>query len=253
MALPMEINNGSPVALVTGGARRIGAAIARALHASGYALVVHYRSSAAEAQALLAELNTQRAGSAAGLQADLLDSAALGRLIADAAAVHGRLDVLVNNASSFYPTPLGTIDAAQWDDLLGTNLKAPILLAQAAAPWLRAAGGAIVNLVDVHAQRPLGGHVVYESAKAGLLMATRALAVELAPQVRVNAVAPGAILWNAAHADDEAARQALLARIPQQRLGGVDDIAQTVCWLVSPQSAYVTGQVIAVDGGYSLR
>jgi pteridine reductase len=241
-----------PVALVTGGARRIGAAISTALHAAGYTVVIHHRQSSAAADGLVAQCNAQRPGSAFALAADLLDHAVLPRLVREAAAVCGRLDVLINNASSFYPTPVGEIDESQWLDLLGTNLKAPIFLAQAAAPWLRVRGGAIVNLLDVHAQRPLGEHVVYESAKAGLLMATRALARDLAPAVRVNAVAPGNILWNDEHPHDAQLKSRLFERIPLQRMGTAEDIAEAVCWLVSSRSAYITGQVIAVDGGYSL-
>lgn len=240
------------VVFVTGGARRIGAAIARRLHAQDCDVVVHARRDKPELRALLDELNSRRADSAHGVHGDLLDVDALAPLVAQAAAWRGRLDVLVNNASSFYPTPLGSVTAAQFDDLIGTNLRAPIFVSQAALPWLRAARGCIVNLLDVHAERPLGDHVVYESAKAGLRMMTLALARELAPQVRVNAVAPGNILWNEEHPHDETLKQALLARIPQQRLGSAQDIADAVAWLASAQAGYVTGQVIHVDGGYSL-
>ncbi len=182
-----------PVILVTGAARRVGAAIARHLHASGAVLAIHCRASCAEAERLAGELNAARADSAAVFAADLTDTAALPGLVAAAVARFGRLDGLVNNASSFFPTPVGQIDEEAWADLAGSNLKAPLFLAQAAAPHLAAAGGCIVNITDVHAERPLKGYPVYSAAKGGLLALTRALAIELAPAVRVNAVAPGAI------------------------------------------------------------
>jgi pteridine reductase len=238
------------VALVTGSARRIGAAIASALHAQGASVVVHYRSSAADADALVARLNDERANSALAIQADLLDTAALPQMIDDIVAWHGRLDVLVNNASSFYPTPPGTITEEHWDDLVGSNLKAPLFLSQAALPELRRSKGSIVNLVDIHARRPLRNHAVYGSAKAGLAMLTLSLAKDLAPDVRVNGVAPGAILWP----EDEmtaATRQSILEQIPMGRAGDPTDIADCIVWLVR-DAGYVTGQVIAVDGGRSI-
>ena len=189
------------IALVTGGARRIGAAIVRALHASGCNVVIHCRASQADADALAGALNRERAGSAKVEHADLLDIAAIQSLVARAAAQWGGLDVLVNNASTFYPTPVGAVTEREWDDLVGTNLKAPFFASQAAAPVLAARAGAIVNVIDTHAARPLKGHPVYTSAKAGLSMLTRALARELGPQVRVNGVAPGAVLWPEAGRD----------------------------------------------------
>lgn len=238
------------VALVTGSARRIGAAIACTLHAEGANVVVHYRSSAADADALVARLNVERENSALAIRADLLDTAALPQMIGAAVAWHGRLDVLVNNASSFYPTPTGTITEGQWEDLVGSNLKAPLFLSQAALPELRRSKGSIVNLIDIHARRPLRNHPVYGPAKAGLAMLTLSLAKDLAPDVRVNGVAPGAILWPE---DDmtEATKQSILEQIPMGRAGDPTDIAGCVVWLVR-DAGYVTGQIIAVDGGRSI-
>lgn len=238
------------VALVTGGARRIGAGIVRALHAAGYDIALHCRKSRAEADALAAELEAVRPGSVLVLQAELADHDRLPELVAHTVGRFGRLDALVNNASGFFPTPLGGITPAQWDALFASNARAPLFLAQAAAPHLRHAGGAIVNLVDIHADRPLPGHVVYGMAKAALVMLTRALALELAPQVRVNAVAPGAILWPE-HDVDPQRRGELLARTPLARTGTVEEIAQAVRWLLEDAS-YVTGQVIRLDGGRGL-
>ncbi len=235
------------VALVTGAARRIGAAIARELHAAGMRVALHYRGSRAEAEALHDELQRDRAGSACLLRADLNEAGAASELVDRAASEWSRLDLLVNNASSFYPTPLGSVTAAQWDDLLGANLRAPFFLAQAAATHLAAHGGSIVNLADIHAERPLAGHAVYSIAKAGVVMLTRALARELAP-VRVNAVAPGAILWPEPEPAAQA-RQRVLDGIPLGRLGTPEDIAQAVRFLA--RARYVTGQVLAVDGGRS--
>jgi len=234
--------------LVTGAAKRVGSAIARELHAAGANVVLHYRSSAAVADALVAELNARRSASACCLQADLLDSAALPRLVADTLARFGRLDALVNNASSFFATPLGKIDLAAWEDLIGSNLKAPLFLTQAAAPHLRATRGAVVNITDIHAERPLAGYPLYCAAKAGLLGLTRALAIELAPEVRVNAVAPGPILWPDDAVFDDAARDEIVAHTLLQRAGSPQDIARTVRFLLD-DAAYVTGQVINVDGG----
>ena len=237
----------SPVALVTGSARRIGAAIARRLHAEGYDLALHYLRSGAEMQALAAELESARPGSVLTLQADLCEFDRLPELVARTVGRFGRLDALVNNASSFQPTPIGMATPQQWDDLFGSNARAPFFLAQAAAPHLKAAGGAIVNLVDLYAERPLAGHTLYCMAKAALVMATRSLAVELAPEVRVNAIAPGAILWPENEAADSV-QQAILARTPLARTGTPEEIAATVCWLLCG-ATYTTGQVINVDGG----
>jgi pteridine reductase len=239
------------MALVTGGARRVGAAICRRLHAAGARLVLHYHRSAAEAGALAAELNAVRAGSALALQADLLDTAALPRLVADALAFGGRLDLLVNNASSFYATPVGTIDEQAWQDLMGTNLKAPLFLSQAAAPALRTAGGSIVNIIDIHAELPMREHAVYTAAKGGLLALTRALARELGPEVRVNGVSPGTILWPEGPAwQNEEERRRIVDRTVLRRIGNPDDIAGAVEYLAT--APFVTGQILAVDGGRSI-
>jgi len=237
----------SPVALVTGSARRIGAAIARRLHGEGYDLALHYRDSAAEMQVLAAELESARPGSVLTLQADLAQFDRLPELVASTVRRFGRLDALVNNASSFQPTPIGSATPQQWDELFAANARAPFFLAQAAAPHLKAARGAIVNLVDVYADQPLAGHTLYCMAKAALLMATRSLALELAPEVRVNAVAPGAILWpQQDHGDD--AKAALLGRTPLARTGTPGEIATAVYWLLR-EATYTTGQVLRVDGG----
>jgi pteridine reductase len=239
----------APVVLVTGAARRVGAEIARTLHAAGACVAIHYRASATAADDLAAALNGARPDTAACFAADLLDAAALPPLVAAAVARFGRLDALVNNASSFYATEVGAIDAAVWDDLVGTNLKAPLLLAQAAAPHLQASSGCIVNITDVHAERPLKGYPLYCAAKAGLLGLTRALALELGPRVRVNAVAPGAIEWPQNTNDfPAAARAAIIEHTLLKRVGAPADIARTVKFLIF-DAPYVTGQVINVDGG----
>jgi pteridine reductase len=237
-------------ALVTGGAQRLGAAIVRELHAAGASVVVHYRSSSAEAEALVGELCGLRAGSALAVAADLGDLERLPWLVESAVERYGRLDVLVNNASSFYPTPIGSITAAQWDDLMGSNLKAPLFLSQAAAPALRDASGCIVNMVDIHGQRPLRNHAVYCAAKAGLIMLTRSLARELAPEVRVNGIAPGPVLWPKGGMDEEL-RQEIIGKTALKRPGSPRDVARTALFLAS-DAPYVTGQVIAVDGGRSI-
>ncbi|QTR52850.1 pteridine reductase [Thiothrix unzii] len=239
------------VVLLTGAARRIGAVIARTLHAAGATVVIHYRHSAADAQQLQTALNTQRAASCFLVQGDLLAVAQLPSLIAETLALTGRLDVLVNNASSFYPTPIGTLTETQFDDLIGTNLKAPLFLAQAAASQLRANHGCIINIVDIHGFRPLKGYPAYCAAKAGLLMLTQSLARELGPEVRVNGVAPGAILWPEM-AENHAMHQDLLAKTALKREGSPEDIARTVLFLVR-DADYITGQVIPVDGGRVLN
>lgn len=239
----------TPVVLVTGAARRVGAEIARTLHAAGANLVLHYRASAEEAERLAADLNARRENSALARRRDLRDMAGLASLVEEATARFGRLDVLVNNASSFFATPLGGIDEAQWDDLVGSNFKGPLFLSQAAAPHLAKVHGCIVNITDVHAERPLKNYPLYCAAKAGLLGLTRALALELAPQVRVNAVAPGAIEWPENANDfppDE--QHAIVEHTLLKRIGSPGDIARTVKFLIF-DAPYITGQVINVDGG----
>ena len=237
-------------ALVTGAARRVGAQIARSLHAAGANIMIHCHRSLAEAQRLAAQLEQARAGSAAVSVTDLRDTAALPGLIAGTCDRFGALDLLINNASSFYPTPIGQITLVQWNDLIGTNLQAPLFLAQAAAPELRRRGGLLLNIVDIHGQRPLREHAVYSVAKAGLIMLTRALARELAPQVRVNAIAPGAVLWPE-QGLDEARRDRIRAQTPLQRPGTPEDIARAVLFFAT-EAPFVTGQILAVDGGRSI-
>ena len=239
------------VALITGAAHRIGAQTARTLHAAGANIVLHYRSSSSGAEALQSELHAIRADSVALVQADLHDSAALPKLVEQARAAWGRLDLLVNNASTFYPTPVGSVGEAEWDDLIGTNLKAPFFLAQAAAPHLKEHGGCIVNIVDIHAERPLKEHPVYSMAKAGLVMMTKSLACELGPEVRVNAVAPGAILWPENEMDD-ATKNKILERTFLKRQGNPQDIANAVLFLAR-DAHYTSGHILTVDGGRSLN
>jgi pteridine reductase len=236
------------VVLITGGAKRVGAGICRKLHAAGASLMLHYRASAGEARLLQAELNHTRPKSVALIQADLLDVVKLPSLIEQTLATFGRLDALINNASSFYATPVGEITPAAWEDLIGTNLRAPAFLSQAAAPALRRTQGSIVNITDIHAQRPLKNYVVYTIAKAGLTGLTRSLARELAPEVRVNAVAPGPILWPDDEQFDELSRQRIVSHTPLKREGTPDDIARAVYYLLVDAS-YVTGATIEVDGG----
>jgi len=237
------------VALITGAARRVGAEIARTLHASGAAVAVHYRSSGADARELAAALNAARAGSAVALQADLLDVARVAHLAAAVHTAFGRLGILVNNASTFYPTPLGEIDERAFDDLVGSNLKAPLFLAQAAAPLLTEAQGLIVNLVDIHGMRPLRRYPVYSTAKAALIMLTKSLARELAPRVRVNAVAPGPVMWP--QDADRELQERIVARTLLGRSGSPSDVARAVRFFAT-DAPYVTGQILAVDGGRSV-
>lgn len=246
----MDASLSGRTALVTGGARRVGAAIARRLHAAGANVVLHYRDSAADADALAAELNAARGKSAATVKAELLAPIAPRSLVSTALERFGGLDLLVNNASSFFPVAVGAIEASHWEELMGSNLRAPLFIAQEAAPHLAARGGSIVNIVDIHAERPLKGYPVYSVAKAGLAALTRSLALELAPRVRVNGIAPGAIAWPEDGQFDPAEQQRILATTPLGRLGSPGDIAQAVHFLAC--APYVTGHILAVDGGRSI-
>ena len=234
-------------ALITGGAARIGAAIARELHAHDIDIVIHYRNSVEPAAALVEELNRIRHNSADTVQGDLLDHETIPRIIDEVAVFNNDLSILVNNASSFYATPLGTVTGQEWDDLVGTNMKAPFFLAQAAAPWLRKSKGCIVNLVDVHGIRPKKDFPVYSMAKAANAMMIMSLSRELGPDVRVNGVAPGAILWPE-HEISDIDKARILSRVPLARHGEIEDIARTVRFLVT-EADYITGQLISVDGG----
>ena len=236
--------------LITGAARRVGARIARLLHEAGANVVLHYRASHADAHALATELDAARAHSTLCVQADLLDTAQLPPMVDAALERFGRLDALVNNASSFFPTDMGEITEVQWVDLIGSNLKAPLFLSQAAAPALRDAGGAIVNIIDIHAERPLKGYPLYCAAKAGLLGLTRALAIELAPQVRVNGVSPGPIEWPEDGAFTPDMQRDIIDHTLLRRCGSPMDIALAVRFLLC-DAPYVTGQVINIDGGRS--
>lgn len=236
--------------LVTGGARRLGAAIVRRLHAEGASVLIHYRGSRADAERLAAELNSVRAHSAALHGADLLDLGALPGIVGATLHAFGRLDVLVNNASTFYPTPLGQVTPEAFEDLIGSNLRAPLFLTQAAAEALKARRGLVLNMVDIHASRPLKRHPVYSAAKAGLVMLTKSLARELAPEVRVNAIAPGPVLWPEGDMD-ETLRQRILERTALKRLGTPEDVARAALFFVK-DAPYVTGQVLAIDGGRSV-
>ncbi|HET7809596.1 MAG TPA: pteridine reductase [Steroidobacteraceae bacterium] len=236
--------------LITGGAKRVGAEIARTLHGAGANLVVHYRKSSAAAEALAAGLNATREKSAAIVQGDLLEVGRLPALVEFAVRSFGGLDMLVNNASTFYPTPVGEITPEAFDDLIGTNLKAPLFLAQAAAPALRKSQGLIVNIVDIHALRPLRHYTVYCAAKAGLHMLTRSLAKELGPEVRVNGIAPGPVLWPEGKADGPA-REKIIQRTILKRMGSPADIARTALFFAA-HAPFITGQILAVDGGRSV-
>jgi pteridine reductase len=238
---------GDRVVLITGGARRVGAEIARALHAAGAGVLIHYRSSESDAVALADELNRERPGSCAIHRADLLSPEAPENLVAAALAAFGRLDVLINNASTFYPTPVGKITLAQWDDLIGSNMRAPLFLAQAAAASLAKQRGLIINMIDIHGLRPLKGYPVYSAAKAGLAMLTRSLARELGPDIRVNGIAPGPVLWAEKDVDEELKRE-IIGKTALKRAGSPADIARTALFLAK-DAPYITGQIIAVDGG----
>jgi pteridine reductase len=245
-----ELPNPRPVVLITGAARRVGAAIARTLHAAGYDLALHYRRSRADLEALVTDLEQIRGSSTLALQSELADTDGLPDLVNDAVTHFGRLDGLVNNASSFFPTPLGTVTTQQWDDLFASNARAPFFLAQAAAPHLRDRAGAIINLLDIYAERPLPGYSVYCMAKAAQAAMTQALAHDLGPEVRVNGVAPGAVMWPE-DGNNYARREDIIARTPLKRAGTAEDVASTVLWLLR-DAKFVTGQIISVDGGRSL-
>jgi pteridine reductase len=238
------------VVLITGGARRVGAQIARTLHAAGARLLIHYRGSAGAARELADELDRSRPGSAATVQADLLSAEAPATLVGSALDCFGRLDVLINNASSFYPTPVGEITASAWDDLIGSNLRAPLFLAQAAVAPLARQRGLILNIIDIHGLRPLKAYPVYSIAKAGLAMLTRSLARELGPDIRVNGIAPGPVLWPEVDMDEDTKRE-IIGMTALKRLGEPADIARTALFLVR-DAPYITGQIIAVDGGRSI-
>lgn len=239
-----------PVALITGAGKRVGAVIARTLHAAGYDLALHYRHSAAEAELLAASLERQRSDSTFTVQAELADIHLLPAMVQRVVDRFGRLDALVNNASAFYPTPVGTATPAQWNELFASNAQAPFFIAQAATPALREARGAIVNMVDIYAERPLANHPLYCMAKAALEAMTRSLALDLGPDVRVNGVAPGAVMWpsDGKPYDDQ---QAMLARTPLRRAGSPEDVADAVLWLLR-DAPFVTGQIIRIDGGRTL-
>lgn len=241
------------VVLVTGGAKRVGAAICRQLHAQGARIAIHYRSSLEEARALQHELERKRPGSVSLAQADLLDIDLLPDLIEKTAKRYGRLDALINNASSFFATPLDKCTIEAWNDLVGSNLMAPLFLSQAAGPYLKIQRGCVINIVDIHTERPLKNFVIYNTAKGGLLTLTKSLALEMAPEVRVNGVSPGPILWPEGDSwSDEATRRNIIQGTLLKRVGEPEDIAKTVQFLIR-DAPYITGQIIAVDGGRSIH
>lgn len=249
----MEASLQNKVILITGGAKRVGASICRLLHANGANLMIHYRSSVNEARALQAELNLQRPNSVAIIQGDLLNLSILPSLIQESIKHFGQLDVLINNASGYYPTEIGDIKDEQWQDLMGSNLKAPLFLAQAAAAELRKQHGCIINITDMHVERPKKGYIVYSVAKAGLVTLTKSLAHELSPEIRVNAVAPGPVMWPEDNPQfDELYRQRVISQTLLKRIGEPNDIAKAVKFLIQ-DAPFITGQIIAVDGGRSLN
>lgn len=238
------------VTMITGAARRIGAELVRHLHQSGINIVLHYRSSEKDATALADKLNAQRPDSVKLLQGDLKEYAKVPNLIKQAVSLFGNIDVLINNASSFYPTDLNEVNEEIWEDLVGVNLKAPLFLTQAIAPHLKKSKGCIINIVDIHADRPLKDYPVYCIAKAGLVMLTKSMARELAPEVRVNGIAPGAIMWPEVQ-HYEGMHQEIISRTALKREGSPKDLTDTALFLIN-QANYITGQIIAVDGGRTL-
>jgi pteridine reductase len=250
MSIILDRDLKNKVALITGASQRLGAMTARFLHAAGANILIHYRNSDTQALQLKQELLTIRPNSANVIQADLLKTDSLSELINSSHQQWNRLDILVNNASSFYPTPLDCATEQQWGDLMGSNLKAPYFLSQAAAGFLQEKHGCIVNIVDIHAQRPMANHSIYNMAKAGLAMQVKTLAYELGPNIRVNGVAPGAILWPENQMADEL-KNDIVKRTYLKRQGSAEDIARTVLFLVR-DADYITGQIIAVDGGREL-
>ncbi len=242
----------NPVALITGGGRRIGAEIARHLHDNHFNVIIHYRHSAEEATQLVEQFNQQRNHSATAINADLNNITQVRQLAEDSINYWGRIDTLINNASSYYPTPFSEVNESQWEDLISSNTKAPFFLSQSLAEELKKRNGTIVNIVDIHAERPLLEYSPYTIAKAGNAMLTKSLARELSPEVRVNGVAPGVIVWpenQARHTEEE--KQRILSQIPLQREGSAKDIAKTVLFFIK-DAPYITGQILAVDGGRSL-
>ena len=237
-------------ALVTGGAKRIGATIAETLHNNGFNVAIHYNSSSDSAEQLCAQFNAKKQDSSIAIGADLLDQSSLENLIPSLIEKTKRLDVLVNNASTFYPTPIEKIALEDWDNLFGTNLKAPLFLSKYAAKYLRQSRGTIINIIDIHSKKPLKDHPIYGSAKSGLAMLTRSLASDLAPAVRVNGISPGLILWPENNPSDQV-KNNILQQIPLKKIGTSEDIANCVLFLIE-DAPYITGEIIAVDGGRSM-
>lgn len=235
------------VALITGGSRRIGATTARLLHSMGMRLVIHYRNSADDAELLRAELCEEREGSVMLVRGDLTEIAKVKNLVKQCTNEFGQLDVLINNASVFYPTPVSSATEDHWQDTMDTNLKAPFFLAQAAAPWLKKTSGCIINITDIYAERPLSDHPIYNASKAGLVSLTRSLARDLAPEIRVNAIAPGAIMWPESGVD-EISQQRMISRTPLRSIGTADDIARAAAYLIH-DAGFSTGQILNIDGG----
>jgi len=254
MSFEANITHAGPLAgrvvLITGAAKRVGAALAEGFHAQGAQVAIHFHHSFDAARALQQTLDERRADSAILVQADLLDFAVLPSIVASTIARFGRLDILINNASTFYPTPLGSITSDHWDDLIGTNLRAPLFLSQAAAPYLRKAQGLILNMIDIHGRRPLLQHPLYSTAKAGLAMLTRSLARELGPEVRVNGIAPGPVLWPEGGID-ESLKEEIVSKTLLKRSGTPDDIVRAALFFAI-DAPFVTGQILAVDGGRSV-